>query len=143
MAAPPVVEVRDTNDRPVEGAEVVFRLPAEGPSGIFPDGKLTKTVRTNLQGQAQATGLEPNNQPGRFEILVTATIGNQVGSAAIPQRNVASLTAAEISQPRRRWGWWKWAAIGGGAAVVVVLLTRGDSTPTVIVTPGPVVIGGR
>ncbi|MBL8237975.1 MAG: hypothetical protein JNM66_11180, partial [Bryobacterales bacterium] len=29
----PVVEVRDENDLPVEGAEVVFELPATGPGG--------------------------------------------------------------------------------------------------------------
>src|SRR5689334_25149534 len=31
----PVIEVRDDNDLPVEGASVVFRLPPSGPGGMF------------------------------------------------------------------------------------------------------------
>src|SRR5581483_7513056 len=36
IMAPLVIEVLDQNDRPVEGAEVVFRFPINGPSATFP-----------------------------------------------------------------------------------------------------------
>ena len=39
VMAPLVVQVVDQNERPVEGAEVVFRFPLNGPSATFPGGK--------------------------------------------------------------------------------------------------------
>ncbi|MGD0435982.1 MAG: hypothetical protein ABSB86_05925, partial [Bryobacteraceae bacterium] len=54
IMAPLVVSISDQNDRPVEGAEVVFRFPLNGPSALFPGGKSSQTVRTNGQGQAAA-----------------------------------------------------------------------------------------
>jgi len=39
VMAPLVVQVLDQNDRPVEGAEVVFRFPLNGPSATFTGGK--------------------------------------------------------------------------------------------------------
>lgn len=48
----PVIEVRDQNDLPVEGATIVFSLPESGLGGTFPGGSSTFTVRSNAQGQA-------------------------------------------------------------------------------------------
>src|SRR5450631_2683960 len=39
QSIPPVAEVRDQNDMPVEGATVVFTLPESGPGGSFPGGR--------------------------------------------------------------------------------------------------------
>src|SRR5262245_7286715 len=64
--APVVVEVRDPNDRPVEGVDVTFRFPPSGPSAYFAGPKLAQTIRTNVQGQAAATGLTANGQVGLF-----------------------------------------------------------------------------
>src|SRR5580658_1378577 len=55
VMAPLVVDVLDLQDRPIEGAEVVFRFPLRGPSAVFADQKSAKTVRTNGQGEAAAT----------------------------------------------------------------------------------------
>ena len=49
-----VIQVLDQNDRPVEGAEVVFRFPLNGPGAVFRGGNTSQTVRTNGQGQAAA-----------------------------------------------------------------------------------------
>src|SRR5437762_1432550 len=46
----PVVEVRDSRELPVADAEVVFQLPAMGPSGIFPDHSRVLVTKTNSQG---------------------------------------------------------------------------------------------
>ena len=51
---------------PVADAEVVFQLPAMGPSGLFPDRSHLLKTKTNSQGQAAATGLVPNDETGRF-----------------------------------------------------------------------------
>src|ERR1051326_7129387 len=48
---PPVVEVRDRNDQPLDGATVEFELPRMGAGGSFPANQLTFTGRTNRQGQ--------------------------------------------------------------------------------------------
>jgi len=47
IMAPMVVQVVDVNQRPVEGAEVVFRFPVSGPGATFAGGKTSQTVRTN------------------------------------------------------------------------------------------------
>src|SRR5271155_3599823 len=50
VMAPLVVQILDQNDRPVEGAEVVFRFPLNGPGATFPGGKTSVTIRTNAGG---------------------------------------------------------------------------------------------
>ena len=128
-------------------AEVTFSLPTTGPGGIFPGLQLTKTVRTNVQGQAAASGFTPNNQAGQYTIHVTAKAGNLTGTAEIRQNNLVG--APEPT--RQSWiGRWKYWLIAGGAAAAaagIILATQGDgggtSTDTTItITPGTVVIGG-
>ena len=72
VSASPVVEVRDDNGQPVEGADVVFELPAVGPGGSFAGQRFSATARTNEQGQATVTFM-PNLETGRFNIRVSAT----------------------------------------------------------------------
>src|SRR6266545_372982 len=67
-ATQPVVEVRDEQDKPVAGAEVVFQLPAAGPGGVFNGWMRNQTARTNAQGQAGVSGYVPNDEEGRFNI---------------------------------------------------------------------------
>jgi hypothetical protein len=148
LITPPVIEVRDRDDRPVEGATVTFRLPPSGASGNFADGKLTKTVLTNVQGQAIAAGLAPNKSLGRLDIHVTASAGSRMGEADVIQTNTADRFAAAPETAAHKVKWKKWAIIGGvgvAAIVAVVLATRGGSSSspnhTVTITPGPVTIG--
>jgi hypothetical protein len=148
-----VVEVRDENDRPIENADVIFRLPPSGPGGSFPGQKFSRTVRTNAQGQAGATGITPNHELGDFAITVTATYGTLMGRATIHQTNEARVNTVSGTRVNggflSKWGKWKWivaAGLAGGAVVGIVLATGGgsssSSTPTtVIISPGPIVIG--
>jgi hypothetical protein len=138
----PVVEVRDQNSLPIEGAAVVFTLPASGPGGLFSTGQRTATVRTNADGQAAAP-FSVNGEAGRFQIQVAATFGRQVGTAIISQSN--SLRAGEQTGEHAGRPWyrtWKlWALAGGvaaAAAVAIILATRGGSSsmPTITITPG-------
>src|SRR4249920_3789482 len=71
VMAPLVVQVIDQNDRPVEGADVVFRFPLNGPGAVFAGQKNSKTERTNGQGQAAATGWIANGELGSFQVHVT------------------------------------------------------------------------
>ena len=131
------------------GAEVVFQLPAVGPSGAFNGWLKTQTVRADEQGRATVSGYTPNTEAGRFNIKVTATSGSSTGSAVIAQVNTDNGTAASGGSNR---GWVKWVAILGGAAVGggVALAATGDdnSSPAaamktpVGITAGAVTVGG-
>ena len=149
-AVAPVVEVRDDQDKPVAGAEVVFQLPAAGPGGVFSGWMRSQTARTNAQGQAGVTGFTPNDEEGRFNIKVTATAGKRTASVVIAQSNTrtGSQTPAQAKSARR--GWWILggviaAAIAGGAYAAS---RTGNSTAATAVTnpvtiiAGPVSVGG-
>jgi hypothetical protein len=150
MATAPVIEVRNQDDRPVEGASVTFRLPPKGPGGFFPGQQLSRTVLTNVQGQAIGSGLVPNQESGRFRIHVTATASNRMGETDIVQTNTPREFVV-AQEPVKKKKWKKWALIGGagvGVVVAVILLTRKGSTPasslpSVTINAGPPVIGGR
>lgn len=142
----PVVEVRDENDLPVEGAEVVFELPTTGPGGTFPNQKNTFSGRTNVQGQVRAPYLM-NAIPGAFEIIATATIGTRTGKVTIAQTH-SMQTPEEMAVKKKRWykDWRLWAVAGGAATAGIILGTRGGSsssstTPTITITPGGPSIG--
>ena len=142
----PIVEVRDENDKPVEGATVIFRLPPSGPGGTFPGNAQTLKVGTNAQGQAEAGGFVPNDQLGRFEIHATASYQNRTGETTITQTNsLNNLTRVVVAQQKTPLWRRKWVLIGAGAAVggviALVLILRGGSSSTpVTITPGPVTI---
>lgn len=141
MVTEPVVEVHDENDQPLEGADVVFELPATGPGGTFPGGGFTHSVRSNLRGQAGAEYiLSP--EAGKFVIKITATLRNRTGHATISQTNVLE---AALEKPKHKISWWKVAIAVGAAGLVVgiVLATRGGSSSnnSITLTPGSPTFG--
>ena len=144
IMVPLVVQVVDQSDLPVDGAEVVFRFPLDGPGASFANQKNAQTFRTNADGQAAATGWTANGRVGTFQVQVTASRGNELGSATISMTNVTRIVGAARTREKH---WWssKWAKIGiaagaaGVIAVAVILATRGSGSksPTVITaTPG-------
>lgn len=151
VMAPLVVQVVDRNDRPLEGADVVFRFPLNGPGALFADQKNSKTARTNGQGQAAATGWAANGELGKFQVHVTAAYGNLVGETTISMTNVERIAkdGKTYRSTHRHWYSSKWAKIGliaGGAAVVagIVLATRGSGGPTthpITISPGSPTVG--
>jgi len=151
-----VVQVLDPNDRPVEGADVVFRFPLKGPGATFADQKTSQTMRTNSHGQAAATNWTANNEVGSFQVQATATYGNQMGEKTISMTNVTRIVE-DVKKNRKDKSWWssrkfKIALIAGGAAIAagVVLATRGGGNgnpastppPTITITPGNPSVGG-
>ena len=151
LMAPLVVQVLDQNDRPVEGAEVVFRFLLNGPGATFRGGNTSQTVRTNGQGQAAAVNWTANSQLGTFNVRVTAAYGNQLGETTVSMTNVTRIVG-EGKERRKQAKWYssKWvkiALIAGGAATAagIVLATRGGggaSTSTITITPGTPSVGG-
>jgi hypothetical protein len=151
VMAPLVVEVLDRNDRPVEGADVVFRFPLNGPSATFPGQQRSKTVRSNGQGQAAAMGWLANNEVGLFQVHVTAARGNQVGETTLSMTNVERIVGDGKTKPKHRsWYSSKWFKIGliagaAGLAAGIVLATRGGGGTTatgITITPGSPSVGG-
>jgi hypothetical protein len=151
VMAPLVVQVVDQNDRPVEGADVVFRFPLSGPGALFTNQKNSNTARTNGQGQAAATGWAANGELGKFQVHVTAAYGNQIGETTISMTNVARIAkdGKTYRSTHRRWYSSKWVKVGliaGGAAVAagIVLATRGSggsSTRPITISPGSPTVG--
>jgi hypothetical protein len=147
LVTDPVVEIRDKNDFPVEGATVVFTLPASGPGGTF-SGQRVFRARSDASGQAGAFGFLPNQLPGKFQIDVTASLGTRQAQAVIHQSNSLQAIASTVDKPKSKMK--KWLIISGiasAAVIAVVLATRGDSTPAVappnvVLRPGTVSVGG-
>jgi hypothetical protein len=151
VMAPLVVQVVDPNDRPMEGADVVFRFPITGPSATFAGGKSSVTVRTSGVGQAAAVNWAANGQVGTFEVHVNASYGNQVGETTVSMSN-ATHVVPQVKQSTAK-GWWshRWvkvAVIGGAALAIglgVYFGTRGggskSSGSTVTINPGSPGVG--
>ena len=146
-----VVEVRDENDLPLEGADVRFELPESGPGGFFAGGEHVRSVKTTLQGQAGAP-FSINPVPGKFRVTVKATLGTRGAETTVLQENslkpIESLSSRAKSSRHHWYTNWKVlavvAAAKDGIAVGVVLATRGGgkSTPTVVIKPGSPTFGG-
>ena len=137
VMTPLAVQILDQNDLPVEGATVIFRFPINGPSATFADQQSSQTVRTNVTGQARATGWAANSQVGTFAVQVTATRGMDQALATVTMTNVPRILPLK-EQPKKRWWSSKWAKIAyigaaAGITTAIVLNSRG---------PGPVTIQG-
>jgi hypothetical protein len=123
----PVIEVKDTNGRPLEGANVTFSLPAVGPSGVFTDGSKTLMIQTDPSGRASARGLRPNNQVGQFEIRITASLRGQSATATVTQTNAAPVVTSERSGKKLAI---ILGILGGGAAAVALVAGGGGGGGT-------------
>ncbi len=149
VMSPLVVQVVDQEDRPMEGAVVVFRFPLDGPGATFADGKNVVSVRTNGGGQAVAANWMANGMVGTFQVHVNASYGNQVGEATLSMTNVTRIEASakQAKKEKSLWShtWFKVAVIGGAVAlgVGIYFATRGGgkSGSTVTVTPGQPTVG--
>jgi hypothetical protein len=151
VMAPLVVQILDQNDRPVEGAEVVFRFPMSGPSAAFTGGKTAQSVRSNGTGEAAAINWMANGEVGTFEVHVTATYGNEQGEATIKIQNVTRIVEGTKRGKQTHWyspTWVKIALVGvaAGAVAGIILATRGGgksaaTTNPITITPGSPTVG--
>jgi hypothetical protein len=132
---PPVVEVRDDLDRPVEGAEVTFDLPVTGAGGFFGGNERTATVLTNWQGQATSPLFTVGPQTGPFTIRVSARFRDVNSQISVIQSvSVRPRTTEAILRPRSSHKKWIVVGViaGAGAAGLAYALTRGSTAPVKI-----------
>jgi len=140
----PVIEVRE-NGKPVEGAAVVFTLPAQGPGGSFSNGSQALTMTTDRLGRATARGIQLNRQTGPFYLRVTASFQGQTANATITETNVSGVSASGGGG----FGTKAWVILGiagAGIAAAVLYATHGGSGTSgpapIVITPGTPNVGG-
>jgi hypothetical protein len=145
---PPVVEVRDERNLPVQGAAVIFQLPGYGPGGFFAGQQLTWTGTTDANGQVVSANFTPNRETGSFTIRVTANYGGKVANATLTQRNSLKPVPegpTSTSRGGKNTRLWKIAAVaaaGGAAGGIIWATHRSGDKPTVVLQPGNVSFGG-
>lgn len=111
-----VVKITDDLGEPVTGALVSFRLPEEGPGGLFANGLRTEVVTTGPEGIASAPPVRWNRLPGAFELRVVAAKAESRAGTVAPlylspegrSAESSSVGRAVIAVPvqtgmRKRW----------------------------------------
>lgn len=89
-AREPVVQVQDQNHKPVAGAAVLFTIHGgtNGAGGTFKNNTTTFSTVTNANGIAVASGFQPNNAVGAWQVTVSASFGSLTASTVINENNV-------------------------------------------------------
>ncbi len=152
VVAPLSVLVTDEIGRPVAGAAVTFRLPEEGPGGVFASGLKTEVMRTGPDGRATVHEIRWNRMAGPVRIRVTAVHGEARAGTIVHQYLSSSAPPAGQGLTRssgRRWV--KLAAMAAGAAALGFTIGyvresqgRAVGSPTPPVKIGtPVIVVGR
>jgi hypothetical protein len=133
IAAQPVIEVRDSEDRKVTGAVVRFfirRTVRNRLAALFSNGQSEATTLTDSVGRAQASAISPL-EPGSFQIDVEVSYQGQSARATIRHTNYATKADAQSagSQPAQNAG----AGVGAGAAATGVAAAGGGLSKLAIV----------
>ena len=142
------VQATDEAGKPVDSASVSFRLPDEGPSGVFASGLRTEVVTTKADGRATIWGMQWNKTAGQFEIRITAVkdqaragiVSSQYLSDTATGKSVTSAGGFQVSHhSRNKWLLISAAVAGAGAGMV---FAKSSQTPKATVAPtAPTQIG--
>jgi hypothetical protein len=112
----------------VESAAVSFRLPEEGPGGLFANGMRTDVVTTRADGMAAVRGITWNRASGAFQVRITAVKG-QVRAGTVLSQYISDAPEIRVAQGARSRKKWITivALVGAGAAVGVAAGLAGSS----------------
>ena len=151
------VEVTDEAGLPVSGAAVSFRLPEDGPTGVFQNGARTEIASTSTSGRATVWGMKWNRIPGSLVVRVTAAKGETRAGALVTQILIEPSQASASSlagkrdpapgyriRPNRRWllvSALAAAAAGGGLAFGARSGNGGGSSVSAAGSSSAIVIG--
>lgn len=158
-AVQPVVELRDSENHPVIGAEVTFEGPDSEPGVVFSNGDRWQSLVSEMDGRVAVSDMQPVGT-GAFQISVNATYDGHFAYATIDQTNFATATAAaansrafpastvatDTGTPKTGMSnRTKFAIFGGIAAAVgialAVGLTRKSSSSTGTISAGAPTVG--
>ena len=128
------VLVTDEGGKPVANAAVSFRLPEDGPGGVFSSGLRTEVITTGADGKATVWGMQWNKNAGPVEIRITA-VKDQARAGLISTQylsdSVAPKAGGEGVFSASHKGRMKWiliaAGVGAGAAAGL-LFARSNSS---------------
>jgi hypothetical protein len=125
---PIAVQLTDETGRPLESVAVSFRMPEEGPSGVFEGGMKTDIAVTTADGRAAVRGVRWNRIAGPFQIRVTAAKGES-RAGAICSQYISDVPVAKAAHSghRGRAKWMTIAAITAGGAAAGLVATRSHS----------------
>jgi len=146
-AQPLTVQVADESGRAVQGAAVSFRLPDEGPGGIFANGLRSEIGITDVNGRATVRRFQLNTTPGDFQIRITAARDQARAGTLVPQ-TIATMVpkSGGTLTPKARSG-RKWIVLGllaagvaGGVGAGVAVRPSNRTAPPAP-PPPPVTIG--
>jgi hypothetical protein len=149
------VEVTDETGKPVGGAAVNFRLPEEGPSGMFANGMKTEVVITSPDGRATLWGMQWNRAEGPFQIRITAAKGQARAGTVVSQYLSQAVAAKQSGAPGTRSvavpgksHKWLWVglvvagtAVGGGMAAGLVKSSQTTTSSATTTTTPTLAIG--
>ncbi len=141
----PVIQVEDENGKPIQGASVVFALPAQGPGGTFENSTATLVVTTDAHGRAVARGIRLNKLTGSFNIRITASYQGRSANASISQTTISAVIRANgpFGVSTKSWVITGLTLLAiGGAVFAYKDLKSGANSNTITATPGTPVVGG-
>ncbi|HBY64678.1 MAG TPA: hypothetical protein DEH78_33070, partial [Solibacterales bacterium] len=140
------VQVSDETGKPIPAVAVSFRLPDEGPTGLFSSGLRTEVVITAGDGRASVFGVQWNKLTGPLQLRVTAARGGTRAGLLVPLYLAppspgGSSSSKPVSQ-KRSGGRGKAialtilvAAAGGGAAVGLSRARSAAAAPAPVPLP--------
>jgi hypothetical protein len=142
------VLVTDETGKPVANAAVSFRLPEDGPGGVFNSGLRTEVITTGADGRATVWGMQWNKNPGPVEIRITA-VKDQARAGLISTQYLSDSVSPKAggegvfsASPRGRAKWILIAAgVGGAAAGILFARGHGASSGTSVVSSTGIMIG--
>lgn len=108
---PLAVRITDEDGQAVSGATVSFRLPDEGPGGLFANGLRTEIAISDANGRATARRMQLNQTPGDFQIRITAAKEQARAGTLLPQsiqgrRELRARRCYAKPNPARNGLWW-------------------------------------
>lgn len=151
--------VSDATGAPIENASVTFRLPDQGPGGVFNSGSRTQSVTTGADGLATVFGMQWNKKPGPVEIQISAAKDQAhagiIATQYLNETIALGASATQTSEPQAggdgvfttsHHGHRKLLLAGalvGGAAAAGFALSRskGTQASSAAATVGAVTIG--
>jgi hypothetical protein len=141
------VVVTDETGKPVQSAAVSFRLPDEGPSGVFNSGLRTEVVTTGPDGRATVWGMQWNKTGGPVQIRITA-VKDLARAGIVCTQNLSDALGPKaggegvFTPPHKSHAKWILiAAAAGGAAAGGLAFGRSKGPNSTAVSPAGLAIG--
>lgn len=144
------VLVTDENGKPLESAAVSFRLPDDGPSGVFNSGLRSEVVTTGPDGRATVWGMQWNKTPGPVEMRITV-VKDQARAGIVSTQYLSDTAASKSSSggegvfvaSHKSHTKWLIGALAAGGAVAGLAFGKGkgSAAPVGPAAPSSVQIG--